>query len=95
MRGGAREGSGRKSKVEEQKAVNRILLALKQIYKTECEEESITNFLIDFADTKEGMKFIAEHILGKPDQNINANINNIPQIIFQDVSGEEIKEDVN
>jgi hypothetical protein len=65
---------GRKPKAEEDKAITRIKQAIKLIYKEQDDEDNIILFLKDFAETKEGMKFLSEHLLGKPAQTINANI---------------------
>ena len=63
--GGHRNG-GRKSKAEELKARTKIQKALKAIYGKEDSEEAEIAFLTEFARTKDGMKFCAEHLLGKP-----------------------------
>jgi len=64
--GGPREGSGRPSKVDEDKAQARLLKAIRTAYSKDDDEEAITEFLVKFVGTKEGMKFFAEHLIGKP-----------------------------
>lgn len=64
--GGARKGAGRKPKVDEEKAEQRLLKALKFKYLQTEDEENIVEFLSEFLGTKEGLKFFAEHIIGKP-----------------------------
>lgn len=65
-RGGVREGAGRPKKVDEEKAKNRLLKALRTAYSQDDDEEAINDFLVKFVDSKEGMKFFAEHLIGKP-----------------------------
>ena len=68
-KGGARAGAGRKTKAQEQKAAERIKKALRTIYKKDDDDDAINSFLVVFGDTKDGMKFFAEHLLGKaPDK---------------------------
>ena len=87
------KGGGRKPKAQEDKALERIKAALKAVYKQTEDEPAIILFLEDFAKTKEGMKFMAEHLLGKAATNINDNFDTSPIIIMQDVSGQDIDED--
>jgi len=69
--GGARKGAGRKPMADEKKAKERILKALKAKYGKEEDEEAIKEFLLEFSDSKEGMKFMAEHLLGKPTDKVD------------------------
>ena len=69
--GGAREGSGRKSKADEDKAKALIRQALKSIYSKDGDDENTVAFLKDFAQTPKGQQFVAEHLLGKPKENLN------------------------
>lgn len=69
--GGKREGAGRKKMTDEKKAVERLKKALRSKYSSEDDEEAIEAFLIEFSETKEGMKFFAEHLLGKPTDKID------------------------
>lgn len=62
---GGHANSGRKSKAEELKARTKIKQALKVIYNEDSEDEAELAFLVEFAQTKDGMKFCAEHLLGK------------------------------
>jgi len=64
--GGVREGQGRPRKVDEEKAQVRLLKAIRTLYSKEDDEEAINEFLQKFVVTKEGMKFFAEHLIGKP-----------------------------
>jgi len=66
---GGNKNAGRKKKVDELKARNQILRAIKLIYDVETDEDAINEHLKRFSETKEGMKFISEHLLGKaPDK---------------------------
>lgn len=76
-RGGARPGGGRPKKVDEQKAVNRIITAMKVIFNKEDEEEAVNAFLVDFGKSRDGKKFFAEHVLGKPKEQIDMNVNDV------------------
>lgn len=68
--GGARKGAGRKPKAEEEHSRKRIINALKVIYAESDNEEAITKFLVKFGATRDGMKFFAEHLLGKAPERI-------------------------
>lgn len=57
---------GRPPKVKEDLAIERITRALREIYSQDKDEEAVNEFLKDFATEKEGKKFFAEHLLGKP-----------------------------
>ena len=69
--GGAREGAGRKSKAEEDKAKDLIKAALKELYNKDKDDDNIIQFLKDFSQSSRGQQFIAEHLLGKPKENLN------------------------
>jgi hypothetical protein len=75
MAGGKREGAGRKSKAIEQQANQIILNALKVMYSTDCEEQAKQDFIIELASNIRGKMFIAEHLLGKPKENLNLTTN--------------------
>lgn len=68
--GGKRVGAGRKSVADEDKAQERLLKALKSKYKGKEDEDNVVKFLSEFLGTKEGLKFFAEHIIGKPKEKI-------------------------
>ena len=79
--GGKREGAGRKSKKEEQKANFMFLTALKRIHSTEEDEEAKIKFIEDLYESQRGQIFIAEHLFGKPTErveSINHNLNREP-----------------
>ena len=72
--GGKREGSGRKKKVDEDKAIVRLKKALELTYQHGNDEDNIASFLMEFVITKEGKKFFAEHLIGKPKERIEADV---------------------
>ena len=72
--GGKREGAGRKPKAEEDKALVRLKKALERTYSSGDDEDNIVSFLTEFFMSKEGKKFFAEHIIGKPKETIDTNI---------------------
>jgi hypothetical protein len=77
--GGKREGAGRPTKVDEEKANTIFLTALKQIYNKETDEEAKIDFVKSvLMDSQRGQLFIAEHIFGKPKETIETthNVNN-------------------
>jgi len=78
--GGKREGAGRKAIADEDKAKELIHKSLKLIYKKDGDDENTVLFLKEFALTPRGQQFIAEHIIGKPKDKIEHNIDslNIP-----------------
>lgn len=65
---------GRKPKADEDKARERLLAALKLKYKRAEDEDNIVKFLSEFLDSKEGLKFFAEHLIGKPKEKIQAEV---------------------
>ena len=74
--GGKREGAGRRPRAEELKANYLINKALKLLYGKEEEEDNVVQFLTEFAQTGRGQQFIAEHLLGKPTEQVNVNVGN-------------------
>ena len=73
--GGARKGAGRPPKADEDNAKKLIHYALKKLYKKDTDEDNTIDFLHDFARTTRGQQFLAEHLLGKPKQEIDMNTN--------------------
>ena len=73
--GGKREGAGRKSKAEEQKANFTFLTALKRIHSTEEDEEAKIKFIEDLYQIDRGKIFIAEHLFGKPKETVETTHN--------------------
>lgn len=69
--GGARPGAGRPTKADEENSKKLIRKALKLIYKKDSDDQNTIHFLKTFAETSRGQQFIAEHLLGKPKENLN------------------------
>ena len=88
-RGGKREGAGRKSKADEEKANVIMLNALKEIYRSDTDEEAKIAFIKDtLMDSQRGQLFIAEHIFGKAPQEVKqTNVN----IDASELTEDEIK----
>ena len=73
---GGNKSAGRKPKVEEQKVNNLFVNALKQLYRTDVEDEAKVLFIKDkLLDSQRGQIFIAEHIFGKPKETIETTHN--------------------
>lgn len=68
--GGKRKGAGRKPKADELKAKELIQKALNQLYDTDNDEDATIEFIKEFAETPRGQQFVAEHLLGKPKEEI-------------------------
>jgi hypothetical protein len=87
---GGNKSAGRKPKVEEEKVNNLFVNALKELYRTDVEDEAKVLFIKDkLLESQRGQIFVAEHIFGKPKETIETthNINdfNIKDIIsFKD-----------
>jgi hypothetical protein len=64
-RGGRRDGAGRPTKVDEQKANVIFLNALKTVYDSETEQQAKEKFVIDLMQNIRGKMYIAEHLFGK------------------------------
>jgi hypothetical protein len=78
-RGGAREGAGRKSVVEEQKANVIMMNALKELYNKDTDDEAKIHFVKQvLLESQRGQLFVAEHVFGKPKETIETthNVNN-------------------
>jgi hypothetical protein len=74
IKGGAREGAGRKTKVDEEKVNTIFINALKQLYGKELESEAKVEFAKQLLNSQRGQIFIAEHLFGKPKETIDQNV---------------------
>ena len=72
--GGKREGAGRKSKADEEKANEVFLSMIKSVHSVETDEEAKQELAKKLYSFERGQMFIAEHIFGKPKETIE-NIN--------------------
>jgi hypothetical protein len=88
-RGGARPGAGRKPVADEQKVNTLFVTALKELYKTDVEDEAKVRFIKEtLLESQRGQLFVAEHIFGKAPQEIKqTNLN----IDTTDLTDTEIK----
>lgn len=73
--GGARKGAGRKSKSDEVKVNNIMITALKRLHKTDEDDEAKIKFIEDLYESQRGQIFIAEHLFGKPKENVSSTVN--------------------
>lgn len=90
-RGGKREGAGRKTKVDEEKANVIMLKALSEIKSTDTDDDTKIAFLKDLYKSERGKMFIAEHIFGKPKEHLTVDDisdNKPPSIVFQKKASE-------
>ena len=75
-RGGARPNAGRKPVAEEQKVNSLFIEALKEMYKSDTDDEAKKAFVKDtLMESQRGQLFIAEHIFGKPKETVDQNVN--------------------
>jgi len=86
---GNKLGKGRPTKVQEEKANEIMLGALKELYNTETDEETKKAFVkTTLMESQRGQLFVAEHIFGKAPQEIKqTNLN----IDAKELTDEEIK----
>lgn len=88
-RGGAREGAGRKPVAEEQKVNTLFVTALKELYKTDVDDDAKVRFIKEtLLESQRGQLFVAEHVFGKAPQEIKQTNFNIDST---DLTKEEIK----
>jgi hypothetical protein len=91
-KGGAREGAGRPSKIEEETKNFAFLKAIKDKYRQSNDLDSITKFLMELLESDRGKIWCADKFLGKPkeiiDQTISANDNEIKISIVKPKDGD-------
>ena len=63
--GGKREGAGRPTKADEQKANTIFLTALRELYSKEKDDDAKVAFVKELLESQRGQIFVAEHIFGK------------------------------
>lgn len=69
-KGGAREGAGRKSKADEEKANQIFLTMIKEVKKVDTDDEARIALAKELFSFERGCMFIAEHVFGKPKETI-------------------------
>lgn len=73
---GHKFGKGRPPKADEEKVNNLFATALKELYKTETDDEAKVFFIKDkLLESQRGQIFVAEHIFGKPKEIVEATHN--------------------
>jgi hypothetical protein len=73
---GGNKSAGRKPKVEEEKVNNLFVNALKELYRTDVEDEAKVLFIKDkLLESQRGQIFVAEHIFGKPKETVETTHN--------------------
>ena len=73
---GGNKSAGRKPKVQEEKVNNLFVNALKELYRTDVEDEAKVLFIKDkLLESQRGQIFVAEHIFGKPKETIETTHN--------------------
>jgi hypothetical protein len=93
IKGGAREGAGRKPKVEEEKVNNLFSIALKDLYDKETDDEAKIHFIKKvLLESQRGQLFVAEHVFGKAPQEIKQTNFNIEAKDLDDAEIKRIKE---
>jgi hypothetical protein len=93
IKGGAREGAGRKPKVEEEKVNNLFSIALKELYDKETDDEAKIHFIKKvLLESQRGQLFVAEHVFGKAPQEIKQTNFNIDAKDLDDAEIKRIKE---
>jgi len=76
--GGARPGAGRKPVVDEKKANQLFVDAIKEHFKVSTDDEAKKKFVKEtLMDSQRGQLFVAEHIFGKAPQEIKQTNFNI------------------
>lgn len=74
-KGGAREGAGRKPKVDEEKVNTIFATALKQLYATDNDFDAKIAFAQTLLSSQRGQIFVAEHLFGKPKETVDHTTN--------------------
>jgi hypothetical protein len=78
--GGARKGAGRKPKADEHKTTEIFKIALREIYDVKTDDDAKKEFTKDLLKFSRGQLFIAEHLFGKPKENVDLNVSKRPDL---------------
>ena len=93
IKGGAREGAGRKPKADEEKVNNLFSIALKELYDKETDDEAKVHFIKKvLLQSQRGQLFVAEHVFGKAPQEIKQTNFNIEAKDLDDAEIKRIKD---
>lgn len=79
-RGGKRKGAGRKPVAEEKKVTALITEAIKEYHNVDCPDKAKKHFIKTLYKHARGQIFLAEHLFGKPTENVNISQIEIPKI---------------
>ena len=71
---GGNKNAGRKPKADEDKVNNLFNTALRQLYKKKTDDNAKVSFIHTLLESQRGQIFVAEHIFGKPKENVNQTI---------------------
>ena len=91
--GGARKGAGAKRKADIEKANEVFLSMIKSYHDVETDDEAKQELAKTLYSFERGQMFIAEHIFGKPDQNINTKVE-VSNFDISKLYDSEAKEDL-
>ena len=91
--GGARKGAGAKRKADIEKANEVFLNMIKSYHDVETDDEAKQELAKTLYSFERGQMFIAEHIFGKPDQNINTKVE-VSNFDISKLYDSEAKEDL-
>lgn len=69
--GGKRKGAGRPTKVDEAHVNQIFLTALKRLHNKDNDDEAKIEFVKDLYESQRGQIFIAEHLFGKPKEQVH------------------------
>jgi len=87
--GGARKGAGRKPKADEHKTTEIFKTALREIYDLDQDDAAKIEFAKSLMTFTRGQMFVAEHIFGKPKENVDLNVSKRPDLSH--LSTDELK----
>lgn len=75
---GGNKNAGRKPKVDEEKANDIMLSAMREFYKVDTDEEAKIGLVKELLESQRGQIFISEHIFGKAKERVETthNVNN-------------------
>lgn len=91
--GGSRKGAGRKPKADEHKTTEIFKSALREIYNVDNDDDAKKEFTKSLLTFSRGQLFIAEHLFGKPKENVDLNVNKRPDLSH--ITTDELKDLLN
>lgn len=92
--GGARKGAGRKPKRDEKKLNHLFVEAVKRITGKDDDNEAKIEILTKLWNgSSRGQLFVAEHLFGKPKENVDLNVSKRPDLSH--ITTEELRDLLN